>query len=450
MPLCIGGSFILGEENLKLTKILARTPVLIAMVVLYLVGLTAPSLAQDQQDLFNLSANGGIIDREPWPVVPHTGMRLWDTGTSWREINISEGVYDWSSLDLWLAATKANHNDVLYTFGLVPQWASSKPNDGSCSPSPGACDPPKDVNPDGSGSDQLWKDFVTALVQHSQNSATGHIEFWEMWNEPMNPIFWNGTYAQLLRMISDAYAIIKGADPQAVIVSPAFAWESKAALNWMGNYFAAGGAQYAEIIAVHGYVFDPYGKYGPPENLISYYSEFRAVLRQYGQASKPIWDTEANWGSKDHFTNADLQAAWIARFYTLHAFNHIQRLYWFLYNGGLIGGLWERNAIDPRKPGTLLKPGIAYEQVGHWLLGATTGVCSSDHTIWTCGLTRAGGYQGQIVWDTAESCSQGKCKTTDYTVGSEFVNYRNLEGQKVSIGNGVVPIGAKPILLENQ
>jgi hypothetical protein len=434
---------------MKTEKALARMLPICVLTLIALAGLTIPALAQNQRHLFDLSANAGVIDREPWPVVPHSGMRMWDTVTAWSDISPRQGVYDWTTLDLWLAASKANGNDVLYTFGSVPQWASSRPHDGTCSVLPGACDPPKDVNPDGSGSDRMWKDYVTALVQHSQNSPTARITSWEMWNEPMNPIFWNGTFPQLLRMVRDAYTIIKTADPKAVIISPAFGWESKGCLVWMASYFAAGGGQYAEAIAVHGYVFAPYGKFGTPENIVPYYTQFRSVLEQYGQASKPIWDTEANWGFHSGFSDPDQQAAWLARFYTLHASYGIQRLYWFLYNGSRIG-LWERDPNDPRKPGKLFKSGVAFAEVGKWLVGASFTACSNQKTVWTCGLSRSGAYQGQIIWDTSKTCNNGSCNTTGYRVSPKYVKYRNLDGKQISITNGLVPIGAKPILVENQ
>jgi hypothetical protein len=350
---------------------------------------------------------------------------------------------------LWLNAADSHGQDVLFTFGVVPQWASSNPNDTKCAMIPGSCDAPKDVNVDGSGSDQIWKNFVTALVQHNQGRSSGRITSWEMWNEPMNPIFWNGTFPQLLRMVSDAYAIIKAADPKALMVSPAFGWESKGCLNWMANYFAAGGGQYADRIAVHGYVFAPYGKYGAPENIVPYYNAFHAVLQQYGQDSKWIWDTEANWGFNDNFSDPDLQAAWLARFYMLHASYGIKRLYWFLYNGSRIG-LWERDPNDPRKPGKLFKSGIAYVEVSKWLIGARNTVCSSQKTVWSCGVSRPGGYRGLIVWDTAESCKNGSCSTHPYQVSSQYVKYRTLDGATIQLKNGEAPIGAKPILLQNQ
>jgi hypothetical protein len=400
-----------------------------------------------------MSMNGGVISDwhpEPWPGVYFKGLRLWNTGTTWLDLNTANGVYDWSQLDKWLAASGTNGNDVVYTFAGVPQWASSNPNDKVCLQQPGACDPPNDLNADGTGPDQHWKDFVTALAQHSKNSSTAHISYWEMWNEPMHPIFWNGTYAQLIRMVADAYGIIKSMDPNAIVLSPGFGWQSTTTMAWMEGYFAAGAGPYADAISVHGYCKNSGGKYGPPENMISDAAAFRDVLKQQGQSSKEIWDLEANWGP-NLITDPDMQAGWLARFFLLHVSESVMRMYWFLWNGGDMGGLWIPDPYDHSKPGTLLKPGIAYREVGKWVIGAElTNRCFSQGSVWTCGFSRSGGYLALAVWDAADTCNNGKCTTTNYYFKGNYVSYRTLNGDIIQISGNQVPIGARPILLQNQ
>jgi hypothetical protein len=200
-------------------------------------------------------------------------------------------------------------------------------------------------------------------------------------------------------------------------------------------------------------VFQNGGKFGEPENLAPYLANFQAVLKTYGQAAKPIWDTEASWGdsNKTGFTDPDLQAGWLARFYILHRSNWIARLFWFSYNSTTdYATLWVPDPQDQSLPGTLLKPGFAFEEVRGWLSGALmTTHCSASSTIWTCGLSRPGGYRGLILWNTAGSCSGGSCQTVKYRVSSKYVNYRTLEGKKIPIKNNAVPVGYKPILVQN-
>ena len=99
----------------------------------------------------------------------------------------------------------------------------------------GQCDPPSDLKPDGSGSDQSWKDFVSAIVTHNKNSVDAHIRYWEIWNEPHTPNQWKGTNAQLIRMAEDARRIILGVDPNAIIVSPSSDMKTPKQQDWMAQ-----------------------------------------------------------------------------------------------------------------------------------------------------------------------------------------------------------------------
>ena len=79
-----------------------------------------------------------------------------------------------------------------------------------------------------------------------------------------------------------------------------------------------------------------------------------------------------------------------------------------------------------------------------------TNGCQTSGTVWTCGLTRSGGYQGLLVWDTSQTCKGGVCGTSQYTYHGNYVQYRDLDGDTWKITTKAVAIGAKPILLENQ
>lgn len=422
------------------------------ILVLSLCSLVGQSWAQKAEELFDLQMNSGTIAEQPWPCVPFVGMRLWDSQVHWRDINTAPGIYDWSLLELWLADAQLYHADVLYTFGEVPGWASSDPSDGSCSGGLGACDPPDDLNADGSGSDQHWKDFVNAIVSYNKNSNTGHIRSWELWDEGLgNPLRWTGTIAQLIRMAHDATTIIKTADPSALILNPSFGPELRNSRDMLDQYLGAGGVQYTDAISLHGYVTRR-GSAGNPEDLIQNMNLSRVILKKYGLNNRPLWDTEAGWGSTTNngFTDPDLQAAFLARFYLLHWSVGIGRFFWYEWNNRTDGALWIPNPHDGRLPGTLLKPGIAYRQLYSWLVGARmTSACSARGTVWTCEMTRAGGFQAETIWDTAETCKQGSCSTNEYVVDAKYKKYRTLDGETITITNSKVPIGIKPILVEN-
>jgi hypothetical protein len=54
------------------------------------------------------------------------------------------------------------------------------------------------------------------------------------------------------------------------------------------------------------------------------------------------------------------------------------------------------------------------------------------------------------IWDTSQTCSDGICTTSTYSIPSGMTQYVNLGGTRVSLnGTTTAQIGAKPILLEN-
>jgi len=379
----------------------------------------------------------------PWPTLPFNTMRLWDTGTTWSDMNPAPGTYFWRAIDGWLKTTEQNGVTVVLTLGMTPLWASSQPGNLICHYGPGQCAPPDDVNPDGSGTDQHWKDFVTAIAQH----VGTQVNYWEIWNEPDNDFFWLGTPAQMVRMARDARGIIQSINPNAQLLNAGTSSLNQYGLNWWDGYAAAGGLQWADIIAVHGDV-RPYppqcGVYPEAETFLVVMSNLHQVLAQYGQNDKPIWDTEASWGRTDLdcFTNQDLQAAFLARFYLMHLSTHVQRFYWRAWVDG-DGGL------DNPEVG-LDKAGVAYGSLHNWLSGNTlVSGCTASGTVWTCDFTGPSNYVAAAIWDTSETCNNGRCSTHRYTVGSSYVDYRMLNGNTHQITDGTVPIGAKPIWVEN-
>jgi hypothetical protein len=186
----------------------------------------------------------------------------------------------------------------------------------------------------------------------------------------------------------------------------------------------------------------------------------KTILTNAGQSAKPLVDTEASWGdptvSNPAFTDPAMQAAFLARMYLLQWSNNVSRFYWYQWNNKQFGTLWTPDPNVPSNPGTVLPAGIAYQQMFNWLVDAVMSqACVSNGSVWTCGLTSTNGYQALAVWDASQSCSNTSgsesCTTSNYTFAPQYVQYRDLSGNTTSLaGQTSVPIGAKPILLENQ
>jgi polysaccharide biosynthesis protein PslG len=362
-----------------------------------------------------------------WPSIKFGGIRLWDTYTQWNDINTSDGVYDWTTLDMWLNAAQAHNLDVLYTFGGTPTWASSNPNYTGCSPQQplGQCLPPAQMS--------YWDNFVKALVAH----AAGRIKYWEIWNEAQSGTgFWEGGIPPLVAMAKDAYAIIKAADPNAIVLTPSSTGGASDIPTFLSQWFAGGGGSYVDAVAIHGYSNDLWPGAVPPEDFNNIMDVVYSTMASHGQSGKPVWDTEASWGPASNMPVDSDQVAYIARHYILHWSRGVQHYYWYAWQDQVVGSLWDpSNGIHPA--------GTAYTQVYNWLTGAAMSTqCSADsNSTWTCGLTRPNGYTGLIIWNPNATLS--------YVPAAQFVKYRDLSGNTSPV-TGSVSVGPEPILLENQ
>ena len=349
----------------------------------------------------------------PFPAALAFGaIRSWDaTGVSWDDINTAPGVYDWSGFDAWVTYASGHGVDVLYTFGRTPLWASSNPT-AQTGYGPGQCAPPANLSD--------WDDFVTAVV----NRAAGRIRYWELWNEPQDRTHYCGTVAQMVTMARHAYRIIKAANPDFRVVAPATLYDNGAGPKWLDIYFADGGADYADIVAFHGYLE------APAEEHIQVIQDYRAVTSKYDQQSKPLWNTESDWGNTK---GAENQAAYLAKYYLIQWAEGLGRFYWYAYDNAGYGSLYSDRALTPA--------GIAYQQVSNWIVGATQDKpCAEDAaSTWTCGFTRGDGYQALAVWNSI--------KSRKYTPAPQFKSYRDIAGASHAI-SGPVTIGNAPILLE--
>jgi hypothetical protein len=430
--------------------------------------LTARAFGQVSGNYFGMTMSASD-SQEPYPSATIGSIRLWNTGTDWAHMNPAAGVYDFSRFDKWLSEAAAHKVNVLYTFGRTPDWASSDPGM-ACHGNPvGECAPPKDLNADGSGPDQCWKDFVTAIVTHNQQSTTAHVLYWEIWNEPNAIGNWQGTMAQIVRMAADAYAIIKTIDPNAIVTSPAPTGEWKpdgkhtAVALWMQEFLAAGGLKYMDIFSFHTYVWRQ-NSIPIAEDVVPLIESVKTVIASYHASSLPIWSTEGSYGASvdgdEGISDPDLRAAFTARYLLLQRSERLARFYWFAWDSipplGF-GTLWtwtQSSGCDsPDNGGYLCTSGIAYEQLTKWMIGAKfTQPCSqvTGTPRWSCQFSRPGGYVAEAIWNPSRTCKNGSCDVGWVSVPRQFIHYRDLAGIRHSITNNEVPVSAKPILLENQ
>jgi hypothetical protein len=391
------------------------------------------------------------------PAVSHGG--LGHSKLAWMHIEQTKGSFDFSFFDAYAnLAPKASDGTAILalTLGLTPPWATS--NQASCRTFGdgvvGCSAPPDNV--------QDWADFITALTNHFNGAAAPHIKYYELWNEASHANYWSGTPAQLAALAAAAYPIIKQ-DSHSLVVAPSMVGDARTLTSeapaFLAMYLQAGGAQNSDLGAFHGYVAKPgFSPYPLPTedctlagcngSVITQVKNYRQILDQNGMKGKPLLDTEGGF-LLTSITNPDTAAAWAAIYYLVQAgmfqTQNLEFVSWYTWGAKGIGSL--EAAV-----GTPNEAGIAYNQVYDWLVGAAfSAPCSQIGSIWTCNLTRSGGYQAQIIWDSSQTCDSGGCTTNDQVVADTYKQYRGLDGgPATTIMNHTVPAAVKPIIVENQ
>jgi hypothetical protein len=341
-------------------------------------------------------------------------LRLWDTRTAWIDLEPSNGVYNWTALDAMLSEANKLGADVMYTFGKVPGWASSNFTDPNCRDAyhAGDCAAPSDVD----SGDAYFKAFVTALVQHVGTQVTDY----EMWNEPYNLPYWDGTPEQLATMVADGAQIIRSLNPQARILTPSISpWLNQQV--FLQNFLIAAQGKVAfDVFAMHDYTWG-----GPAERVVSEIQSVQNFQLKMGLQNLPLWSSEGSDKNWSTFTQQQ-KNDFVARYYALELNHGSQRHYWYSWNVPTTGQLMGNSAAT------------VYLTVGTWFNGRTPMGCVQSGLRkyqFTCTLQDTTAHQ--IVWLTNGT---GTFTTTAST-------YQTTDGVIHPVVGGGVPINSSPIFI---
>ncbi|NHC12339.1 GH39 family glycosyl hydrolase [Motilibacter deserti] len=368
--------------------------------------------------LFGLHASG--LGDGKAPATEYGAVRLWDSGTTWRQIEPANDKWDWTRLDKAVATARRDGARPLLVLGQTPEWAAANPGAQSFYGA-GASSPPRNNGE--------WVEYVKAVATRYK----GKITEYEIWNEPNVTDFWRGTEAQLVTLARLAHDTIKAVDPGATVTTPSFVVRRPAQQAWLTRYLVAGGADSADVVNVHIYPDSS----GTPETMLKLYAEVRARLDRR-DVSLPVWNTEVNYGLPTGGTTAPLQlpdtaaAGYVARTYLLTASLGISRAYWYMWDNPQVG-------VGMTSDGTKLTPaGRAYAVVRGWLAGrAFRGCALAIDGTWTCWV---GG--DRVVWNPA--------KAVKLTVPSGTTGAVGINGKAVAAKPGSsLTVGVAPVLLKD-
>jgi hypothetical protein len=201
----------------------------------------------------------------------------------WNRIEREKGKYDWNTPahrfdDVINGLVKRKIAPIIQVYGGNHLYMQTKPdaNNRPLADAAKLLDDPE-VR-------QSWHRFVEALVRRYR----AHVKVWEIWNEPNGAWFWATptTVEQYGRMVKDVTAIIKRAQPQAVILAGATA---NVPLDYLEKFLATDGAKSFHRWSVH-----PYGEL--PEATEPRIQGARELLRKQGK-SPAVWQSECGFPS---------------------------------------------------------------------------------------------------------------------------------------------------------
>jgi len=371
-----------------------------------------------------------------YPSVPIGYLGKGDA-TTWPFIEQTEGVYNWTALDQYVSVAQQHKLPFYWTNANIPKWAAADPN--TCTFYQGthiyACT--SMIRADKMAA---FDTFLKTLILRYK----GQITLYELWNEPNVGNVFTGTIAQMVTLTKHVYNAVRTYDPNALIGSP-----SSTGANYLLAYFKQGGPRGVNLIDIHGYP-DVTGN-DAPEAIIGFKTEnIKINMASVGLQNKIIWDVENSWGGQRSNQDTDYRASFVSRSLLEHWSVGIPQSSWYGWDEPAWGTLWTPT-------GGITPPGTAYGVVEAWMLGATMPYpCTANggttwNAVYTCDLTRSGGYQARAVFDTTQTCKNGVCTTSNYTPDPKYLQYRDITGAVFPITppGQTVQIGLKPILLEN-
>jgi len=429
--------------------------------------------------------------------LPYGSLRLWDTDTRWQNLNLSSGVFNFACLDPYLAAARlAGLTDLVMTLSSTPTWAASNMTVSDCDYSffsLGDCSPPSDLNSDGTGTNQHWRDYIYNLGLHIGGlSAVTYMAptYFEMWNEftrgsgtdcteSAAEQSWLGTCEQLVRLAQDANCILTGRAititatsqtctaghmnepaigllPGARILTPNAAGTAPDVTLW-GTYLSTTGALLnVDRLGIHTYPFQGLGTTLPDGSATvsgpTLPAQYAAALNaQPGAAfGKSIWSTEGSWGSgAANLPDLNMQEGYVARYYLVGWSQGFRELYWYAVNNSY-GTLINQNGVNGCSDGgtqlgcpTLAATG--WTAVYNWMVGnkmTTPCVAAANFNVWTCGMLKSGTTQELAVWDASQGSAAVTVTITSGGTGVKQVQATLLNGAALSSANNwsIVPI----------
>ena len=382
----VGKTLIAKPDRLFTRR--ALTPSLVTALVLAMLAVTAPAQAKRITPNF-FGMHDGQIANGSVPGVPIGSVRLWDTGTSWRQIEVSQGNFHWSTLDRAVTTARSAGLRPLIVLGQTPRFYA-KNGKAPGAYGHGATSMPK-LRP--------WKRYVRKVAHRYGKQAD-----YQIWNEPNIINYWTGSPGQMARLTATASKQIKKqAGRKATVVAPAFPLRLKGQQKWYQSYWAqkVGGksvASYVKVVSVNLY---PLADQGPEASMKLLRFAKRVLPR--AARGKPIWNTEINYGLLGGDTAKKIsdarQAAYVARTLALNAASPVRRVFWYAW---ALGPIANTHLVENDRT-SLTRAGRAWSVARGWIVGTNMKKCSQASSglmkgVYTCTARKSKREVHRIYW----------------------------------------------------
>ncbi|MEW4209500.1 glycosyl hydrolase [Priestia megaterium] len=310
-------------------------------------------------------------------------IRLWDTGTKWRNLEINKGEFDFTRLDQMVSEATQYNQEILLTLGQPPNWATGGKSLSWYGENYNSI-PPNSI--------EDWKNYLKTVGERYK----GKIQYYEIWNEANVKGFYSGSVEDLVNLTNEANKVLKEIDPNIKIVSPSMA-DGQAGVEFLNKFLKAGGGEFIDVISLHLYV-NP----SPPEEVISLIRKYKEVINRNNFKDLPIWNTEFTWVNfmldgeieKSKIMPDELAAAYLSRMLLINASMDIERSYFY----GMDYESSKIRLIERSNPRWILLPGIAYKNIASWLTGAVIEDFSQEKGYYLLTFESKEGEKGIIAW----------------------------------------------------
>lgn len=307
-----------------------------------------------------------------WPEFNPGIVRMWDTGTTWADLQPIAGSIDWRDnphaqrFDYFAKHVRRFNASasLLVTLGMTPDWAAGAFAGGCGAGSYGAraCVMPARL--------EDWRRYVREVALRYRGQA----RYWEVLNEADMPMHWSGSAAQLVMLSRAAREELKAIDPGNVVLAPNV---TTLGLRLLHDFLLQGGAQAIDAVSMHAYI----GR--SPDVALSKLRNLREMLAAHGW-DLPIWNTESGLSCIPEVDCAALVGgrvqmdgvAALAQAYVGQAALGVANISYYTYEGGVTqaGGL---PLASPPGYANSTRAGDVLAVMSRWLTGAEVHWASS-------------------------------------------------------------------------